>query len=57
MISLPTPLNTRLPCLPTGRRQLGKFSYAEFDRFIMYLETELQALKNRAEQIERRIAP
>lgn len=34
-----------------------KFSYAELDRRIMYLETELQALKQRVEQIERRMMP
>lgn len=34
-----------------------KFSYAELDRRIMYLETELQILKHRVEQIEKRITP
>ena len=34
-----------------------KFSYAELDRRIIYLETELQTLKHRVEQIERRIPP
>jgi hypothetical protein len=34
-----------------------KFSYAELDRRIMNLETELQLLKHRVEQIERRMAP
>jgi chromosome segregation ATPase len=34
-----------------------KFSYAELDRRIVYLETELQTLKRRVEQIERRIPP
>ncbi len=34
-----------------------KFSYAELDRRIIYLETELQTLKHRVEQIEKRIAP
>jgi len=34
-----------------------KFSYAELDRRIMNLETELQALKRRIEQIEMRMTP
>ena len=34
-----------------------KFSYAELDRRIMYLETELQVLKQRVDQIERRMNP
>jgi ABC-type phosphate transport system auxiliary subunit len=34
-----------------------KFSYAELDRRIMNLETELQLLKHRVEQIERRMSP
>jgi ABC-type phosphate transport system auxiliary subunit len=34
-----------------------KFSYAELDRRIMYLETELQAIKQRVDQIERRMIP
>jgi chromosome segregation ATPase len=34
-----------------------KFSYAELDRRIINLETELQLLKHRVEQIERRITP
>jgi chromosome segregation ATPase len=34
-----------------------KFSYAELDRRIIYLETELQTLKRRVEQIERRMPP
>jgi len=34
-----------------------KFSYAELDRRIIYLETELKALKQRVEQIERRMTP
>jgi len=34
-----------------------KFSYAELDRRIIYLESELQALKQRVEQIERRMTP
>ncbi len=34
-----------------------KFSCAELDRRIIYLETELQALKQRLEQIERRMIP
>ena len=34
-----------------------KFSYAELDRRIMHLETELQTLKFRVEQIEKRISP
>jgi hypothetical protein len=29
----------------------------KFDRRIMYLETELQSLKQRVEQIERRMSP
>ena len=34
-----------------------KFSYAELDRRITYLETELQDLKQRVHQIEKRITP
>jgi ABC-type phosphate transport system auxiliary subunit len=34
-----------------------KFSYAELDRRITYLETELQALKQRVHQIEKRMTP
>ena len=34
-----------------------KFSYAELDRRIVFLETELYALKTRVEQIEKRIGP
>jgi uncharacterized protein YceH (UPF0502 family) len=34
-----------------------KFSYAELDRRIAYLETELQELKQRVHQIEKRITP
>ena len=34
-----------------------KFSYAELDRRIAFLETELQELKQRVHQIEKRIAP
>ena len=34
-----------------------KFSYAELDRRIMNLEAELQLLKHRVDQIERRMAP
>jgi chromosome segregation ATPase len=34
-----------------------KFSYAELDRRIMNLEAELQLLKHRVEQIERRMTP
>jgi uncharacterized protein YecA (UPF0149 family) len=34
-----------------------KFSYAELDRRITYLETELHDLKQRVHQIEKRITP
>jgi len=34
-----------------------KFSYAELDRRILFLETELQVLKTRVEEIEKRIGP
>jgi chromosome segregation ATPase len=34
-----------------------KFSYAELDRRIIYLESELQSLKHRVEQIEKRMTP
>ena len=34
-----------------------KFSYAELDRRILFLETELHVLKTRVEEIEKRIGP
>ena len=34
-----------------------KFSYAELDRRILFLETELQVLKTRVGEIEKRIGP
>jgi polyhydroxyalkanoate synthesis regulator phasin len=34
-----------------------KFSYAELDRRILFLETEMQVLRTRVEEIEKRIGP
>jgi predicted nucleic acid-binding Zn-ribbon protein len=50
-------LDTKIDDKHQGVLAAIKFSYAELDRRIMNLETELQLLKHRVEQIERRMAP